>query len=178
MRKERDYLWHVKPVWDRNSVAAWQGIISRGRQQLEPGAAGGEAGRRGREREKAPLGKARDGLSLPEQQRARPLCGMCRCSEDTSGPLKNKEDLEGRAKGDTHPIGRWLCTSKVLSLKQGVLYFRLGCCFWWEIGVWGAGALGQWESSTLSSFLPIELSLELEVWLLGEGGVRAQVPHP
>lgn len=47
MRKERDYLWHVKPVWDHNSVAAWQGIISRGRQQLEPGAAVGEAGREG-----------------------------------------------------------------------------------------------------------------------------------
>lgn len=92
-------------------------------EQLEErrGGGGGEG-----ERERAPPGKARDELFLPEQQRARPLGGMCRCSEDLSGPLKSREDLEGRVEGDTRPGGRWLCTPKVLSWKQDALFFRLG----------------------------------------------------
>lgn len=179
MRKEGDYLWHVKPVWDHNSVAAWQGIISRGRQQLEPGAAGREAGER--ERQGAPSGKACDRLSLPEQPTARPLHGMC-CRLE-SDPSKNEERFGGKRGREHTPY--W----PVVVHKQGVV-FETRCCLWsgtcwfsnWDAvssarwGKQGMGALGQGETSALR--LPSHWIFSATCSLVsGEGRVGAHVPQ-
>lgn len=52
-----------------------------------------------------------------------------------------KRGLEGREEGETHTVGLWMCTNKVLSLKRDVLFFKLGCCFQFEMR--GVGALSQ-----------------------------------
>lgn len=123
--------------------------------------------RRGeRERQRAPSGKAHDRLSLPEQPTARPLCGMCCCLEDTSGPSKNEEGFGGKGRrGDTHC---W----PVDVHKQGVVFetgrvvFQTGMLFpVRDEGVVGWG-LSVSEKPPLSGFLPTEFSLQLAVWCL------------
>lgn len=167
MRKERNYLWHVKPVWDHNSVAAWQGIISRGRQRLEPGAAGGEA-----ERERAPSGKACDGLSLPERQIPGPLCGMWSCSEDKSPYCflvwwRIKRGWFRRVEGEAHPSGLWLCTTEMLYLKLMWCFANWDAVFSRRWG--GSGAAGQKPRLRQDSFPPSPLwNLQFGCWVKEE----------
>lgn len=120
MRKERNYLWHVKPVWGRNSVAVWQGVISLGRQRLEPGAAGGEEGR---ERGRGLHGEGLWWAALPGLPAARaPLWNAdllrAHVAQLLSGPQRIQKGLVG-----------WMGGGERASLTHGCAQ---PTCFFWH----------------------------------------------
>ena len=162
MRKERNYLWHVKPVWDHNSIAAWQGIISRGRQRLEPGAAGGEAGRgRGRERQKELHGGDPGWAFSPRAAgSSRGPFVECECPQRTSHfttfwPSESEEKF-GRKDGvRSTPWARGCVQPMCCFFLTSGMFFKLQCCFQWKMR-WRSGCWAE-TSAPHASFPPSPL---------------------
>lgn len=125
----------------------------------------------------------------------RPVTGFLSQSSQQQGPFmecaaaqsliprRMKRGLEGSEEGNTHPIGLWLCTNKVLSLKQGAVFevgrvgFQTGMLFpVRDEGSRGWGLLVK-EKPPLSGFLPTEFSLQLAVWCLVKDELELMSPR-